>query len=352
MKNKITQISLVILGTILLYLLFWPVEIDPAAWTPPEPPELTGVYAVNNELATIEKLAEGHGVGPEDVAIDSRGYIYSGLEDGRVIRLQPDGSQPETFANTGGRPLGMHFDGEGKLIVADGDMGLLSILPDGTIIVLTTEYGGMPYMITDDIEIGPDGMIYFSDASYKHKGFQADLMEHRPNGRLLAYDPTTDETTLLLDDLYFANGVAVAPDNSFVLVSETGKYRIRQYWLSGPKAGSSEVFIENLPGFPDGVSSNGAGIFWVALASPRKADVDAILPLPFVRKMVMRLPQSLLPAPDNYGFVLGLDIEGNVVYNLQDSEAYFSQITSVQQYGNWLYFGSLAEDAIGRMLAP
>jgi hypothetical protein len=108
-----------------------------------------------------------------------------------------------------------------------------------------------------------------------------------------------------------------------------------------------------LPGFPDGVSSNGRGTFWLALVSPRKPDVDDILlPNPFLRKIVVRLPEALLPAAENYGFVLGLDMEGRVVHNLQDPSASYAQITSVQEHEETLYLGSLVEDAIGRLPAP
>ena len=343
-----------IVGLLLIYLLFWPVAIDPAAWTPPEAPALTGVYEANTRLASVERLGTGVGVGPEDVAVDDRGRIYSGMEDGRIMRFQPDGSQPEVFADTGGRPLGLHFDAAGNLVVGDTLKGLLSIAPDGSITVLSTEQGGVPFRCTDDVDIATDGNIYFSDASFKFGlgGYTADLMEHRPNGRLLAYDPSTKTTRLVLDNLYFANGVAVSPDQSFVLVVETGKYRVQRYWLTGPRQGESEVFIDNLPGFPDGISSNGKDTFWLALASPRKADVDAMLPQPFLRKIIMRLPEAMLPAAENHGFVLGLDMDGRVIHNLQDPSAGYAQITSVQEHEGMLYLGSLVEDAIGRLPVP
>lgn len=215
----------IILFLLLIYLLFWPVSIDPAAWTPPEAPAQTGVYEPNNRLAAVERIGNGTGVGPEDVAIDSLRRIYGGMEDGRIMRFQSDGNQPEVFADTKGRPLGLDFDMADNLIVCDAYKGLLSINPNGSILVLTFENGGIPFRLTDGVDIAADGTIYFTDASFKftEKEFMSDLMEHRPNGRLLAYDPGTKTTRLVLDTLYFANGVAVSPDQSFVLVVETGK---------------------------------------------------------------------------------------------------------------------------------
>lgn len=342
------------IGLPLLYLLLWPVPIDPVAWTPPEAPALAGIYEQNTRLTPVERLGDGVGVGAEDVAVDAQGRIYGGMEDGRIMRFQTDGSQPEVFANTGGRPLGLHFDTAGNLIVADAHKGLLAISPDGSIKVLSTEQGGVPFRFTDDVDIATDGTIYFSDASFKFTFEEniSDLMEHQPNGRLLAYDPGTRTTRLVLDKLYFANGVAISPDQSFVLVVETGKFRVQRHWLTGPQQGISEIFIENLPGFPDGISSNGEDTFWLALVSPRQPNVEAMLPLPFLRKIVMRLPEALIPAAENYGFVLGLDMEGRVVYNLQDPAAAYAQITSVQEHEGMLYLGSLVEDAIGRLPVP
>lgn len=339
----------------LIYLLFWPVPIDPDAWTPPEAPAQTGVYEPNTRLTAVERIGVGAGVGPEDVAIDSQGRIYSGMQDGRILRFQADDSQYEVFADTEGVPLGLHFDLAGNLVVCDAYKGLLLITPDASITVLSTEQGGVPFRLTNDVDIAADGTIYFSDASFKFTGAQSmtDLMEHRPNGRLLAYDPGTKTTRLVLDKLYFANGVAVSPDQSFVLVAETGKYRVQRYWLTGPQKGESDIFIDNLPGFPDGISSNGKDTFWLALIQgpESRKDMDSILPQPFIRKIFMRLPESV-STPKNDGFVLGLDIDGDVIQNLQDPSGSYAQITSVEEHEGMLYLGSLVEDAIGRLPVP
>lgn len=341
-----------IIAVALIYLLFWPAPFDPVAWTPPEAPPLTGVYEPNTRLAAVERLGSGVDFGPEDVAVDDEGRIYGGMEQGRIVRFQPDGSRYEGFADTGGRPLGLHFDSRGNLVVADAHKGLLSISTEGVITVLATEAGGVPFGFTNDVDIGSNGTIYFSDATYKYKDYILDALEHGGNGRLLAYDPERQETRLLLDGLSYANGVAVSPDQSFVLVCETWKYRIRRYWLTGPSKDQSDIFIENLPGFPDGVSSNGKDTFWLALVTPRDAQIDSILPHPLIRKSLFRLGW-LRPAPKRYGFVLGLDPSGRVVHNLQDpSGTHYDTVTSVEEHQGMLYLGSIAQDAIGRLAVP
>jgi sugar lactone lactonase YvrE len=343
-----------IVGLFLLYMLFWPVPVDPASWTPPALPELTGVYEPNTSLAAVERLGAGVGFGPECVVIDERGRLYAGMEDGRIMRFAADGSNPELFADTGGRPAGMNFDATGALIVADAFKGLLSISLNGTITVLTNEIDGQPILFANNLDIAADSTIYFSEASTKftYDEVMLDGMEHRPYGRLLSYKPESQTTQLELDGLYFANGVAVSPDQSFVLVVETWKYRVRRYWLTGPKQGESDIFVDNLPGFPDNITSNGEDTFWLALVKGPEVrqSIDSLLPRPFLRKIILRLPESPMA---RYGFVLGLDMNGHVVQNLQDPTGEkYADITNATEHAGMLYLGSIDEDAIGRLPIP
>jgi sugar lactone lactonase YvrE len=359
--KKIKRLSLLVatlIAVILLYLLFWPVPITPQAWTPPRAPPLTGTYEQNSKLARVERLGivppEG-GFAPEDVALDAENRIYAGLADGRIMRLQAADGHWETFSNTHGRPLGLAFDPSGNLIVADAIKGLLTIAPDGSVSVLTTAADGVAFGCTNDLDVAADGTVYFTDASSKFPltNFTSDILEHRGNGRFLSYDAKTKTTHTLLRDLCFANGVAVSPDQSFVLVVETGAYRVHRVWLSGAKRGQSEIFIDNLPGFPDGISSNGKDKFWLALVTLRDTGFDALLPHPFLRKIVARLPKLLQPAPRRYSFVLGLDGNGRVVDNLQNGSAdCYAEIANAVEHQGSLYFGSIGESTVGRYKLP
>ncbi len=351
-------IAFSILGVLILlfaYLLFWPVPMDPAAFMPPAAPGLTGPYAQNDLLSGVQRLESNTGSALEGVAVDGERRIYAGTKDGRIIRYDENGANPELFVKIGGWPLGIAFDSGGNLIVCNGRYGLKSVAPDGAITVLTTEAGGVPFKNVDGMGIAPDGVIYFSDVSSKFNDgdYMDDLLEHRPNGRLLAYDPTTKDTRVVLDGLYFPNGLAVAPDNSFLLLNEMGMYRVLKVSLTGETAGASEVLIDNLPGFPDGLSTGTGGIFWVTIVSPRDTLADTVLfPHPFLRKIVRRLPPALMPAPKNYGFLLGIDDKGAVIHNLQDPTGTFGQITNVMEYNGVLLMGSLSEDAVGRIAVP
>lgn len=352
MFKQIFLTLLVLLLIAVAYLVAAPVPIDPAAWTPPEAPALTGQYEQNNRLSPVQRISLGDGRAPEDVALDREGRIYAGFEDGRIIQLQADGTNPRIFANTQGRPLGLIFDHSGNLIIADATKGLLQVEKSGLVRVIATESDGAKFGCLNDLDVAADGTIYFTEASAKFPMFQftADILEHRPNGRLLAYDPKTQKTRTIFKGIYFANGVAVSPDQSFVLVNETGRYRVNRIWLTGPKKGQSEVFIDNLPGFPDGILSNGKDKFWLAIVTPRDHLLDTVLlPRPFLRKVVFRLPKFLQPAPKRYSFVLGLDLNGKVVDNLQNGAPdCYAEIANVVERDGALYFGSIGENTVGK----
>ena len=340
------------LGALAAYLLLWPVPISPARWTPLEAPPLTGVYAPNAALAGVERLEVG--LGPESVTVDGAEKVTCGLEDGSIVRWSICEGTAETIVDIGGRPLGMGLDASGDLIVCDLYGRLLSVSQTGNIRGLVTEVGGEPLGLVNDLDIGSDGTIYFSESSTETTDTLLDLLEHRPHGRLLVYHPDTGEVEILLDGLYYANGVALSADGSFVLVVETTRYRVRRLWLSGLRRGEDEVFIDNLPGFPDGISCDEDGTFWLALMNPRNGFIDWALEHPRIRKVAARLPLAWFAgAAPRYGFVLGLDADGNVIHNLQDpSGDHYAGISSVIRKDGALYFGSLLESAIGRLSAP
>ncbi len=337
----------VFIGIVVLY----PSPIDSVAWQPPLAPKLDGKYAPNEQLKKSKLLAKGKIYGPEDVAIDIQGRVYGGTQDGLIKRVNIDGSV-DTWLSTGGRPLGLHFDKQQNLIVCDAYKGLLSISPAGDVTVLVDSVEGVPLVFTDDVDIASDGKIYFTDASSKwdQRQYMLDLLEYKPYGRFMVYDPDTKKTKVLLDKLYFANGVALSQHEDFVLINETWNYRVLRYWLKGDKKGTQDIFIDNLPGFPDGISSDRNGRFWLALPTPRLSKVDSMHPKPWLKNFSAKLPDFLKPKPIEYGMVLGLNEQGEVEVNLQDTDgSTVKEITSVQEHNGYLYLGSLHNDRIGKL---
>ncbi|MFT4047353.1 MAG: SMP-30/gluconolactonase/LRE family protein [Solimonas sp.] len=346
------------LAVLFLYLLFWPVPIEPRVWQPPlAPPE--EAYPYNDRLKGIERLARHAGRGPEGIALDAQGRLYAGYDDGRVMRFDGDGKHGELLANTGGRPLGISVGGKG-LFVADADKGLLQIGARGDIRVLSTAADGIPFKLTDDVaQSDADPMLYFTDASARFglRRLTADLLEHGDSGRVLRYDPATGETKTLIRGLHFANGIALGPGAAYLLVSETAEYRIWRYWLKGDRAGRKEVFIDNLPGFPDNLSIDDQEHVWLALYAPRDRTLDRLAARPALRKIAYRLLSFLRPKPERRSWVLVIDRDGKIARDAQYRGAPqnpkaalpYGPVTSVVQFGPMVYFGSLEETAIGRL---
>lgn len=356
MLKRLALVFFVLLLAIAAYLLFWPIPIDPVAWTPPPNPGLTGPFAGSTGFSDFQMLAKDIGLGPEDITMGPDGYAYSGLQDGRIFRVKPEpGAAVESIINTGGRPLGMQFDSHGNLIVADAFKGLISVSNDRKMSVLSDQLDGQSLLFADDLDIADDGTVWFSDASqrFDQHHWINDFWEYQPTGRLLRYDPQTKKTAAVIENLYFANGVALGPDDVFVLVNETMMARIVRYWLKGPKAGTKEYFIEGLPGYPDNLSYNGDGIFWVAIPAPRNTELEAMSGRPFFRKLIFRLPESFRAIELNrLGWVLGLDVDGKVKYSIRDSSGAYANITSVNEFDDRLYLGSILMNSVGRIRRP
>jgi sugar lactone lactonase YvrE len=323
--------------------------IQPLTWTPPKAPGLSGPWSANTVLAGVE-LLHVPGSGPEDVAVLAGGDLVVGLDDGRICRLTPDGRRTEIVADTAGRPLGIEVRDDGRLYVCDARRGLLLVDPaGGDVEVLVDRVDGVPLRFTNNAAIHPDGSVLFSDSSQRFgiDHFKADLLEHSCTGRLLRW--REGEVEVLLGGLAFANGVALTHDGDAVLVAETASYRITRHWLAGDRAGTSEVLIDNLPGFPDNLSTGPTGTVWIAMASMRDAALDLLLPRPpALRRAVWAMPEKLHPRESRHTFVIGIDADGTVTHNLQGPGDRFHYVTGVREHDGDLYLGSLVEGAIAR----
>ncbi|MDX1518449.1 MAG: hypothetical protein R3288_16490, partial [Woeseiaceae bacterium] len=168
-----------------------------------------------------------------------------------------------------------------------------------------------------------------------------DILEHGGNGVVIEFDPASGRAEILLDGLNFANGVAISRDQQFLLVAETGSYRILKHWLEGPIAGTTEVLIDNLPGFPDNINTGLYGRFWVGLVAPRNRLLDRLSGHPLARKIVQRLPAVVRPQPVASSHVIAVDADGTVLMDLQDPGARFPMITGALETPKALYLTTL-----------
>lgn len=329
-------------------------RVSPVVWDSPKAPSFEdGAFALNDRLKQLQRFYPIAGNGPEGVAADRSGRLVVGYLDGRVVRSRLDDGATELLANTGGRPLGMAPQEDGTVFVADALRGLLRIDVDGSVVVLSTQAEGVPYRFTNDLAVDAAGEnVYFSDSSSKWGvGYDTvDIIEHGGHGRLLKYCCATQVTTVLMKGLQFANGVTMGPDDAYVLVAESGQYQVQRYWLKGPKAGTADMFVENLPGFPDNICFNGRDRFWLAIAAPRNALLDALSKRPMIRRFIANLPAAIQPKPTRHGIVLAFGLDGNLLANLQyRGKDAFWKITSACEVGEWLICGSVDEDGLARM---
>jgi sugar lactone lactonase YvrE len=309
---------------------------------------------INDEFLTG---AEFIGVGllniPEDIAYHKESnLIYTGCVDGWVKRVKVadsvNDSVVEDWVNTGGRPLGIAFGIHGEVIVADVHKGLLNISGDGKKTeLLTDEADGAKFKLTDAVTVADNGVLYFTDASYKYtlNQLSLDMLEGKPFGRLLSFDPTTRVTKVLLKDLYFANGITISPDQTHLIFCETPMKRCSKYYISEERV---EVFTQSLPGYPDNIRYDGDGHYWIALPSGVTTLWNISLKYPFLRKltaMVAKYGVDLM-FMENAG-VLQVDLDGNPIAYYHDPK--LSHIATCDKIGKYLYCGSLSQSHILRL---
>jgi sugar lactone lactonase YvrE len=324
--------------------------ISPAKAQATVPPPLDGPWAADDaRLDQAELFALPAGTGPEDVCVDPQGRLVAGDGQGRLWcwPAQPrPGDTPKMLADTGGRPLGIEVDPrDGTLVVCDAYRGLLRVTPDGAVTELASRAAGTPIGLCNNAQVARDGTVFFTDSSSRYPlwAWKRDLLEHRPNGRLLAYRAGVVE--VVADGLYFPNGVALTLDESAVLVLETSTHRL----LRIPLAGGAPVVLADLPAYPDNMSALGDGTYWVALPSPRLPIAERLLPHPGVRRVAALLPDRFQPQPRKYGLVAQLAADGRVLRTLHGPTGGYHMITGVRQHGSTLWLSSLTEPGIARV---
>jgi ribose transport system permease protein len=320
-------------------------------------------YAQNDRLVGAEAIGLDQVEGPEDVILDRQDRLYGSTRDGNIIRFSGERFEKrEVFAHIGGRPYGMQFDKDENLIVCVGGMGVYGVRPSGEVFKVTDETNrtwsklndDSRLRMADDLDIAPDGKIFFSDCTtrYEMTTNTLDILEGRPNGRVVCYDPATKKTHTVINRFYFPNGICVSHDGRSVLIASTSACRIFRYWLAGPNAGQTEIMIDELPGNPDNINRASDGNYWLALVGIRSPAYDLSCRKPaFRRRMVKQVPADEWLAPGlNHGCILKFDEAGNVLESYWDPTGVaHSTVTSMREHKGYLYLGGLENNRIGRI---
>ena len=353
------------LGALILlcvaYLLFWPVPIDPVAWTPTPTTGYVGPFAPNDRLAAVERHEILGRHGPEDAAIGADKALYITTGEGDILRRDPSGDI-SVFAATGGRPLGIEAHPDGSIWIADAYRGLMRATVNGVEVIADADSKGRPIVYANSLDFAPDGSIWFSEASTKF-GAEAfggtleasylEIFEHGRTGRLLRHDPATGETTEMLSGISFANGVAMGASGDWLLFVETGETRIRRLWIAGDRTDEVETIHENLPGFPDNIKRDVDGGFLLGLVSKRVPLADQLAGQPFLRKVIQRLPAAIRPKAVSHSFIIRLTPDGAVDQVWQDPNAAIPLTTgAVRDPDGSLWVTSLSASFLARLPQP
>ena len=297
------------------------------------------------------------GFGAEDVAValagPDEGMVFTGTEDGAIHRIAHDGRRVDTVAHTGGRPLGIEYLPEGRLLICDARRGLLLIDPEtGGVEAVMDAVDDRPMVFCNNAAVAADGTAYVSDSSTVHgiDHWKAEILELTRTGRLLRRDPG-GEVEVLLGGLAFANGVALAADESFVAVAQTATRVVSRSWLTGARAGTDDLLVADLPGYPDNIARGSDGLIWVTIASPLDGLVEGLQRGPlWLRRAATRIPDRLQPAPKRTIRVQAYDNDGRLIHDVRVDDpgatSQFHMATGVREHDGRVWFGSLHEPAV------
>ncbi|HLN75802.1 MAG TPA: SMP-30/gluconolactonase/LRE family protein [Nocardioidaceae bacterium] len=289
----------------------------------------------------------GHGA--EDVLVADDGAVYTGLEDGTIWCVRDDGARLERVGTTGGRPLGLELLPDGRILVCDAKRGLVAMdRGSGATETLTDLVHGQRMTFCNNAAVAEDGTIWFTDSSRHHgiERWKADMVENTASGRLLRRD-VDGSVSVVLEGLRFANGVALATDESYVAVAETAGRTVVRRWLSGPGAGETDHLVADLPGYPDNIARGSDGLIWVTIASPTDPVVERLMRGPMaLRRAAWRLPDALQPKPKRTARVMAFDDSGAVVHDRSFDASSFHMVTGVREHRGRVWLGSLVEPAV------
>lgn len=351
----VVAVPVVVLTTFLLAVPAPVNGFDPEPWRPGQsvdlPEEITMPAQV--EAFTAEPIH-----GPEDIVMDADGNLYTGDRDGVIWQYTAAGGGPVRFAEPGGRPLGLAFAPDGRLVVANHGIGLQAISPDGRVETLVDEVAGNRILFANDLDISETGVVYFSDSSFRYNtttlGTESssyllpDAIDGRASGRLLSHDLATGRSEVLLDGVHFPNGVALTADGSALWVAESNRYRVFEYDLA---TGATRSVYENLPGTPDNIDRDTDGRMLLAIYERNPALDSLVLPCAISREILIRLPADLFVNEEDplSGFVLVARDDGTALNYLTGLTP---AATSVYPDGDRWYLGALLGQPVRWMSAP
>lgn len=240
------KLALIPLSVVLVLSIAVPAQTTRAFKLEPLSPKFTELIGEN---AKLETLASGFGF-TEGPMWDAAGFVYVSDETiNKIFKVYPDGKKEEVIAL--GDPDGNTFDRRHRLIdCASVLRAIIEVTPQGKYNVLADRYEGKRFNSPNDVIVGPDGALYFTDPTLDLVAGEKQEIPFQGVYRL----DDSGKVTLLTRDLTQPNGLAFSPDGKKFYVDDSEQRNIRVYDVSADGTLThGRIFGEEPGGKQDGV---------------------------------------------------------------------------------------------------
>ena len=220
-------------------------------------------WKVVDRNAKLETVGTGFGF-TEGPMWDPAGFLYVSDETiNKIYKLYPDGRKEEVISL--GDPDGNTFDRDHRLIdCASVLRAIIEVTPEGKYKVLADRYQGKKLNSPNDVIIGPDGAIYFTDPTLDLVAGEKQEIPFQGVYRL----GKDRDVRLLTKDLSQPNGLAFSPDGKHFYVDDSEQRNIRVYDVAADGSLRNGRIFGGEPGgkgdgVPDGIKLDKNGNLFV-----------------------------------------------------------------------------------------
>jgi gluconolactonase len=197
--------------------------------------------------------------------------LFSDIPSDRILRWDARTGDVRVFREPSANANGNTRDQQGRLVTCEhGTRRVTRTEHDGSVTVLADAYEGRRLNAPNDVAVGPDGAVWFTDPGY---GIMSDYEGRKAEPELPtavyridpAAEPRDGRVERVLDEHDRPNGLCFSPDGSRLYVVDSGAPRtITVHDLAGGRPGPGRVFAHMNPGSSDGIRCDADGNLWAA----------------------------------------------------------------------------------------